>query len=445
MVTDTALGSARTETGISYGARLVVTILLLSLFVLGHLVPLPRIDEAAIAGSPLANVWFARMNPLVFGLTPLVSGFILVELFSLVTSPGRRLRKSGAGRARLNRSALATSLLLAAFQAVGTAIQLERLSAIYAGMPLERAPGLTFRLLTIATLTAATAAVFVIGQLLSTYGIGNGFALLMLAQMGWNAAADWATHRALGSGNFQVPQEGLVLTAGLVILVFLYIRRADTEWLPAFPQSALPVHWTHYLLVLLPFWLQRLNVSAETSVIPSFVAALILILLLSWLGFHLFSSRARLAANLSETDEVLDDIAASLRRQTFFATAVLTAGTAAELVWRRYWPSSVILSFGYIFLTAAIALDLWDQFRFLRQKGPTALLVQLDNVHLSYRLEERLQEEGIDALARGHVFRSLYFFFGSLFKIDVLVPRQQLPRARQVLAELEAAAVIQVF
>ena len=438
MVTDAAVGGARTETVIPYGARLVVTVLLLGLYVVGHLVPLPFINPDAH--------WWSKMSPLDLGLTPLLVGFTLVELFSLVTSPGRRLRKSGAaGRARLNRAALAASLLLAAFQATGIVIQLEKISGIYAGVPLVTAPGLTFRLLTIATLTAATAAVFIIGQLLSTYGIGNGFALLMLAQMGWMMAANWIIRRAQGSYSFQVPQGGLVVTAGMVILVFLYIRRADTEWLPAFPQSALLVYWTLYPLVLLPFWLQRLNVSAETSAILHFVAALILIPLLSWLGFHLFSSRARLAANLPETGKVLGDIASSLRRQTFFATAVLTVGTAAELVWRHYWPSPLILPFVYILSMAAIAQDLWDQFQFQRQKGATALLVQLDNVHFSYRLEERLQEEGIDALARGHVFRSLYFFLGPLFKIDVLVARKQLPRAREVLAELEAAAEVRVF
>ena len=39
-------------------------------------------------------------------------------------------------------------------------------------------------LLTVATLTAATAAIFVLGQALSAYGIGNGFALLFLTTRG---------------------------------------------------------------------------------------------------------------------------------------------------------------------------------------------------------------------------------------------------------------------
>jgi hypothetical protein len=134
-----------------------------------------------------------------------------------------------------------------------------------------------------------------------------------------------------------------------------------------------------------------------------------------------------------------------LRKRAVYATAILALGTAGELAWGQFWPGTLVLSFLNVVMIAAIALDLWDQFRFRRQRGATALLVQLDNVHFSYRLEERLQEEGIDALARGHQFRSLFFFFGPLFKIDVLVPREQLPRARQIVAELETAAEIKVF
>jgi hypothetical protein len=34
-----------------------------------------------------------------------------------------------------------------------------------------------------------------------------------------------------------VPQAGLLLTAGMVIAVFLYIRRADTDWLLPTPHD----------------------------------------------------------------------------------------------------------------------------------------------------------------------------------------------------------------
>jgi hypothetical protein len=72
-------------------------------------------------------------------------------------------------------------------------------------------------------------------------------------------------------------------------------------------------------------------------------------------------------------------------------------------------------------------------------------LAQLDDVHFTLRLAERLAEEGIDALARNHRFRSLYFFLGPLYKIDLLVPAENLEFARKVMAELESTRELQVF
>ena len=90
-------------------------------------------------------------------------------------------------------------------------------------------------------------------------------------------------------------------------------------------------------------------------------------------------------------------------------------------------------------------LDLWDQLQLTRRQGATARLVQLDNVHVSNRLVALLREAEIEALARGHHFRSLFFFFAALFKIDVLVPSRHLDRARQILAQLETAREIKAF
>src|SRR3954468_14115272 len=96
--------------------------------------------------------------------------------------------------------------------------------------------------------------------------------------------------------------------------------------------------------------------------------------------------------------------------------ALLTLGTAGFMAWHFYHSEAVASSLGFthIVVLAAIGLDLWDQFRFQQRHGETALLVQLDNVHFSYRLEEELQEAEID-------------------------------RARAVLAELETGREIRAF
>jgi hypothetical protein len=443
-VTDATVERARAP--ISYPLRAAVTLLLLAAYVFGRRLALPDVDRDGLLeihlGLELSGV-------LMLGMNPLISGFLLVELFSLMTSPGRRLRRLGtAGRATLNRAALITSLLLAAVQAAGITLTLERMSS-QSGLPIVANPGFGFKLVTVATLTATTAALFALGQAISAYGIGNGFALLVLTR---GVLSIWTGGRAsLRTISDSSSWQGIILllVVGVALLIVRFFRTAENAWLPAFPQGLVPAQVAVAFLPLT--WLAIASLGhLPRDGQPQLAAplmALVLIPLLSWLTFHLFSSRARLQANLTDPDDFLDDLAAALRRRTIAATTLLALGTAAFLAWRNYRPNvlSYTLDFAEVVFLAAIVLDLWDQYRFQRRVGATARLVQLDNVHFSYRLEERLQEAGVAALARGHQFRSLSFFFGALFKIDVLVDAAQLDRAREVLSEVETAREVRAF
>jgi hypothetical protein len=443
MVTDATIERARTPG--SYPLRMVLTLVLLAAYVYAGRIPLPWVDRDALLemriGSELSGI-------LSLGIKPLLTGFVLVELFSLMTSRGRRLRQRGtAGRATLTRAALATSLMIAGIQAMGIAQWME-ITVAPGGAVIVATPGLAFRLLTVATLTAATAALYVFAQILSTYGVGNGFALMILAGSGLSIVkAGEASLKGFSDAFFQGTV--LLLIAGAVVLAVRFFRAAEDAWMPAFPQGLMPVYAVLWIFPLL--WV-GVNVMAHLPRFsqPQYAApltVLILVPLVSWLFFQMFSSRARLHANLTDPDEFLEELAAALRRRALIATALLTLGAAAFLVWRSYRPNALAfaLQFVDIVILVAIVLDLWDQYRFQRRIGATARLTQLDNVHFSYRLEERLQEAGVDALARGHQFRSLFFFFGALFKIDVLVAEEQLGRAREVLAEVETAREVREF
>jgi hypothetical protein len=435
MVTDAVTEPSKVETARPYGVRLALTLLVLALYGFGQRIPLPMVSPALREVSPTLA---ARTSVLALGINPLWTGFFLVELFAVAASAGRRLRRSGdAGRARLNRAALMTSLALAALQAAGVAIALENMVGPEGGS-VVLTPGVGFSMLTILTLTAATAALYAAGQFLSAWGIGNGFALLMIVNVAGRIA------NALPGAPREIEDVpavgfGLLAAAGLAAVAFRLIRKSEDQWMPAFPQSLLPalaVPWLWALVGLL-----SMPRAAEL------VLASVLILLLSWLGFHLLSSRPRLEASLSEPDDVLDGIAQALRRQAVPAAVLLTLGTVALLAGQEYWPSRITFAFAFpqIVMVLAIGFDLWDQYRFERRHGRWARLAQFDDVHFSYRLEERLQEEEIAALARGHHLRSLFFFFGAIYKIDMLVPEEQLGRARQVMAEVEMAREIKTF
>jgi preprotein translocase subunit SecY len=445
MVTEAVSAPARQETAFPYAARLLLTIVLLALYWFARRIPLPGVDmNATLEFSHAARSPETAKNVsiMALGLTPLITGFLLVELFALMTSPGRRLRKDGtAGRAKLNRAALMISLLVSAIQAVGISMFLTSVTTP-GGAPLVTAPGWGFRLLAIATLTAVTAAVFILGNILSGYGIGNGFALLLVVNLGLPVLEQGMM---LGFEASQIEVWGLLLAGVFTLLLLHQFRKADALQIPAFPQSLVPgqlafLLWLVFksLGVLPPHWDLR-------AVQPVVVA--VAVALFSLLTFHLFSSRPRLEANLPETDEVLDRLEDTLRRRLLPSTVFLALGTAAFLAWGDFQPVTfaAFLAFQPLACILATALDLWDQFQLNRRQGATARLVQLDNVYFSYRLVALLREEEIEALARGRHFRSLFFFFVPLFKIDVLVPVQHFGRAREIFAKLETAREIKAF
>ncbi|MEA2604031.1 MAG: preprotein translocase subunit SecY [Acidobacteriota bacterium] len=438
--TDYVAERARPRAALPWEARFLLTLVLLALYHFGHRLPLPLVQGHFEELPGLAS----RINLLRFGFTPLFTGFLLVELFSVATTPGRRLRQAGTvGRASLNRAALGTSLVLAALQALAFAKALETMNSP-AGEPFVAEPGLGFVLVTMATVTAMTAAVFVLANLLSDYGIGNGFALLNLVELGRQVLGSWRTEPRLENG-LAVPGFWLLGLAVLTVLLIRHLRGAEATHTPGFPQGIVPVMLTGALLAFLisRYWG---SVQGEPWMLYS-ALGLVAVALFSWLCFHLFSSRARLEANLPEPAEVLDGLASLLRRRLPLATALLAAGTVGFIAWQRDILVSDLATTGFVdlILGVTIGFDLVEQYRFMKRNGPTARLVQLDNVHFSYRLAARLEEEGIDALARGHVMRSLYFFFGPLYKIDVLVPEEDLEDARGVLAELEVAREVKVF
>jgi len=441
MVTDAAIQPARRAMAIPLEGRVLLTVALLAAYVYGSRIPLPLIElDESYFGTPQVSI-------LSLGIDPLITGFLLAELFSLLTSPGRRWRQGGvAGRAMINRMALIVSLILAAAEALNIARVAEYV-VNPSGMPAVANPGALFTLLTVLTLTAATAAVFAFAQFLSAYGVGNGFVLLILVEIG-----KWVWKVFQGKWKYfeSSPAQGLgiFLVAVLVVILFRFIRRAEDDWLPAFPQGSLPLIWLLSALPTVLQYLARLHLLRfEISGNDWLGIILIGTPLLSWLTFHMFSSRSRLEANLTDAQDFLDELAAALRRRAIPATVLLTLGAAVSLVGHQRWPHTLAASvtFQELLFLMAIGLDLWDEIRFRRRHGSAARLVQLDNVHFSYRLEEELQKAEIAALARGHQFRSLYFFFGPLYKIDMLVPAEQLDRAREVLAELEMAREVRVF
>ncbi|MCG8457950.1 MAG: hypothetical protein MI919_16860, partial [Holophagales bacterium] len=173
-----ARAPAEPEAAASVAGRLGWTVALLAVYLaMGH-VPLPLLDLDAL--RELGEI--PRGSILVLGITPFIAGFLLVELFSLLTPWGRRAREGGSGgRRKLTRWAVGCSIVVAMVQALGMTLGFERLTTL-SGMPLIADPGIASRVLCIVTLVAGSAMAFFLCHGITARGIGNGFCLVYVLE-----------------------------------------------------------------------------------------------------------------------------------------------------------------------------------------------------------------------------------------------------------------------
>ena len=86
---------------------------------------------------------------------------------------------------------------------------------------------------------------------------------------------------------------------------------------------------------------------------------------------------------------------------------------------------------GVVFL-AAVVRDLLDEVRFRRRHGEVETVVEIQRLELLGPVREALESRAIPVLFAGLWMRSLLHVFGPLVPVRVLVPPQELERARDV-------------
>lgn len=169
--------------------RLIFTLVLLAVYRLGVHVSTPGIDVEALrrmfdtadgtffglinmfSGGALAN-----FSIFTLGIAPYISVSIIVQLLTPVVPSLDRLKKEGdSGRRVLTRYTRLGTIILALFQSYWVATGLE------AQAGLVHAPGLTFKICTMITLTAGTAFVMWLGEQITERGLGNGTSIIIFA------------------------------------------------------------------------------------------------------------------------------------------------------------------------------------------------------------------------------------------------------------------------
>src|SRR5512140_2692628 len=172
--------------------RILFTLLIFLVYRIGGHVPVAGINAAALAeffhqnANTLFGLYdmfvggaFQRATIFALGIMPYISASIIFQLMGTVVPYFQKLQKEGEeGRKKINQLTRYGTVVIAALQAGGVSIFLERLIAS-SGSPVVPHPGFGFRFLTMVTLAAGTTLIMWLGEQITERGIGNGISLLI--------------------------------------------------------------------------------------------------------------------------------------------------------------------------------------------------------------------------------------------------------------------------
>jgi hypothetical protein len=217
--------------------------------------------------------------------------------------------------------------------------------------------------------------------------------------------------------------------------------------LPAFPQGILPLICALGFFRLPAFTRNVIYPELGSQVISFWIFLLVtavlifLIVVFSTIGLALFSSQKRIARNLPSGIRLNDDIEQRLRNQMIKGTAVLAGGSAILLIMQHLFGHVFIINFANLIFLSALSLDVIEQMRFSWKHTRSVELIELDNPHLASYLKGFFESSGVDVAFQTYHCRRLYFFFGSLAKMRMLIASEDVELARK-LVDLKSIQII---
>jgi preprotein translocase subunit SecY len=174
--------------------RIVMTLILLSVYRIGAHIPTPGINSEALAAffkaaqGTLLGLFdmfsggaLSQLSVFALGIMPYISASIILQLLTVVIPHLERLSKEGdAGRKKITQYTRYATVGLSIIQGFGIAVGVEGMTAPGGEMVVIHT-GWGFRFITVITLTAGTAFIMWLGEQITERGIGNGISLIIFA------------------------------------------------------------------------------------------------------------------------------------------------------------------------------------------------------------------------------------------------------------------------
>jgi preprotein translocase subunit SecY len=179
--------------------RLILTLVLLAVYRVGFLIPLPFVNQEALAerlarrgDSGLASVMsmlslfsasnIGQLTIFGLGIMPYISASIIFQLLGTVYPPLEKLQKEGeAGRKKINEWTRYATVVICFFQSYFWIAVLAGGQEGEASIILPDFDNFYMRLVCAVTMTTGSILLMWIGEQIDEYGLGNGVSLLIMA------------------------------------------------------------------------------------------------------------------------------------------------------------------------------------------------------------------------------------------------------------------------
>ena len=210
--------------------KLLFVLFILALFRLGSQVPAPGVDVATVDEClngvennglyTLINLFsggaLLQLTIFALGIMPYITASIILQLLVVVIPRLEALKKEGqAGQTKITQYTRYLTLGLAVLQATGI-VALARSGGLIQGCntSLLYDDGIDTFLVMVVTMTAGTAVIMWLGELITEHGVGNGMSLLIFTQVisGFPSSM-WAVQKSQGWWVF-----GIVIVIGMVVI-----------------------------------------------------------------------------------------------------------------------------------------------------------------------------------------------------------------------------------
>ena len=175
--------------------RILITLGMLAVFRIGVFITMPGVDRGVmskIIGQSsgtflgLFNMFsggaLEQLSIFALGIMPYISSSIIFQLLTVVSPTLAQLRKEGeVGYRKINQYTRYGTIIISFVQSIGISLYLEGLNNASTFGAVVDNPGISFKLMTMITLTAGTAFLMWLGEQITEKGIGNGISLIIFA------------------------------------------------------------------------------------------------------------------------------------------------------------------------------------------------------------------------------------------------------------------------